>query len=171
MVTEIDGCHLNGKSNADVVGFRASGKKLNYFPRGLHKYFDAEKIQFIAIWTTGLKEIHQSDLSPFTKLKVLSLWENDFEVIQRDLFKFNAEIEYIGLGKNKIKFIDGNVFDHLKHLHTLHIDGNQCISSQVAGDRPGILELITEIKEKCHNDNEIESGADFNFNVRIDVTQ
>lgn len=170
-VTSVNGHHLNGKSNADVVGFRASNKKLLSFPQGLDKYFDGEKIQFIAVWSTGLKEIHQSDLAPFTKMRVLSLWENDFEVIERDLLKFNPQIEYIGLGKNKIKFIDGNVFGHLKNLHSLHIDGNACISRQEAGNRLRVLDLIDEINEKCRFQNDIASGSDFNFDVRIDSTQ
>lgn len=171
VVTSVNGHHLNGKSNADVVGFRASNKKLFSFPQGLDKYFDVEKIEFIAVWSTGLKEIHQSDLAPFTKIRILSLWENDFEVIERDLLKFNPQIEYIGLGKNKIKFVDGNVFGHLKNLHTLHIDGNVCISRQEAGDRLQVLDLINEIKEKCQFENDIAHEGDFKFDVRLDSTE
>lgn len=165
VVTAINGSHSNYNSNADVVGFRAQDVKLNYFPQGLSKFFDAEKLKFIAVWTTGLKEIHQRDLYPFTKLRVLSLWNNDFEVLERDLFKFNPEINYLGLGKNKIKFVDGNVFGPLKNLHSLHIDGNQCISKQAVGGKFLVSVLIEEIKENC------ETGNDVQFDVRIDSTQ
>lgn len=171
VVTTVSGNHLDGKSNSDVVGFRASNKKLLIFPAGLDKYFDAAKIEFIAIWSTGLKEIHQSDLAPFKKMRILSLWDNDFEVIERDLLEFNPHIEYIGLGKNRIKFVDGNVFGHLKKLHTLHIDGNACISRQVAGDRSGVLNLLDEIKEKCEFDNEIGSDSDLKFDVRFNLNK
>ncbi len=174
VVTSVNGCHWNQNSDRDVVGFRAENKKVHYFPKGLTKYFKAEKIEFIALWSTGLKEIHKSDLSPFTNMRILSLWNNDFEVIERDLLKFNPQIEYIGLGKNKIKTVDGNVFGHLKNLHTLHIDGNSCISRQVAGDRLAVLELLDEIKEKCHGENDDHTGApgsDFNFDVRIGSSQ
>jgi len=147
-------------------------KNFIFFPQGFHKFFDAEKIGFIAVWTTGLKEIHQHDLSQFTKMRILSLWDNDFEVIEHDLLKFNPEIEYIGLGKNKIKFIDGNVFGHLKYLHTLHIDGNVCISKQVADNRHGVLELVREIEEKCGLENDIEpgTGSDFQVDVRLGLS-
>lgn len=167
MVTEIIGSHLDYRSNDDVVGFRASYKKLNYFPHGLDKYFDAEKMKFIAVWSTGLKEIHQSDLFPFTGLRVLSLWDNDFEAIENDLFKFNPEIRYLGLGKNKIKFIDGNAFGPLKNLHTLHLDGNQCISKAAVGNKNQVLALIEEIKENCEIGNDIVPETDFKFDVRI----
>ncbi|XP_037035852.1 uncharacterized protein LOC119074020 [Bradysia coprophila] len=166
VITTLHGFHLDDKSNADVVGFRASNKQLEYFPKGLPNYFDAGKMEFIAVWETGLKEIHQSDLSPFTKLRILSLWANDFEVIERDLFEFNPHLEYIGLGKNKIKFIDGNVFGHLNALHSLHIDDNKCISRQVAGDREAVLNLFREIQEKCSGSNDIAPGGDFKFDVR-----
>lgn len=167
-VVTVNGCQSYGKSNADVVGFRANNKQLPYFPNGLNDYFDAEKIEFIAVWEAGLKEIHQSDLAPFTKLRILSLWANDFEVIERDLLKFNPQIEYIGLGKNKIKFIDGDVFGHLNALHTLHIDGNQCISRQVAGDRDAVLGLLDEIKENCSCSNDV-AGGDYDLDVRVAI--
>lgn len=169
VVTSIDGSHSNYNSNADVVGFRAQNVKLHYFPQGLSKFFDAEKIKFIAVWSTGLKEIHQGDLYPFTKLRVLSLWNNDFEVLERDLFKFNPEINYLGLGKNKIKFVDGNVFRPLKNLHSLYIDGNRCISKEAVGDKNQVSVLIDEIREKCEMDNDIATGNDFQFDVRIRV--
>lgn len=117
-----------------------------------------------------MKEIYQSDLSPFKKLTILSLWDNDFTVIPRDLLKFNPEIQYIGLGKNKIKFIEGNVFGNLKKLHTLHLDGNECISRQVADDRRQVLDLIEEVKEKCKLDNDIAPGSDVKFDVRSSAT-
>lgn len=167
VITVVTGDQLNGKSNADVIGFRAYNKKLNVFPQGLENYFNIEKIEFIAIWNTGLKEIHQNDLSPYTNVKVLSLWNNDFEVIERDLLKFNPHIEYIGLGKNKIKFVDGNVFGHLKNLHSLYIDGNSCISKEVSGDKNQVLDLVHEIKEKCSIGNDVEPGSDYNLDVRI----
>ncbi|XP_037035504.1 uncharacterized protein LOC119073823 [Bradysia coprophila] len=165
VITAVNGYHLEDKSNADVVGFRANKKPLAYFPKGLRNYFDAEKIEFIAVWETGLKEIHQSDLSPFTKLRILSLWVNDVEVIERDLLKFNPHLEYIGLGKNKIKFVDGNVFGHLNALHSLYIDDNKCISTQVTDNREAVVDLLQEIQEKCSGSNGRAPGADSNFEL------
>lgn len=170
VVTSVSGHHLCGKSNNDVVGFRAYGKNLKYFPKHLNDYFRPEKIEFVAVWTTGLKEIHQCDLSPFTNMRILSLWETDLEVIERDLLKFNPKIEYLGLGKNKIKYVDGNVFEHLKMLHTFHIDGNPCISQQVVEDKRLVAQLIDDIKLQCQVDNSIEDDEEaILFDVRIDA--
>lgn len=169
-ITSVDGDQLDGYTSADVRGFRAYHRTLHFFPNDLNKFFNAEKIEFIAIWSTGLREIHQNDLSPFTKLKVLSLWDNDFDTIEYDLLKFNPLIEYIGLGKNKIKFVDGNVFDHLKNLHTLHIDGNTCISNAVAGNKNKVLDLVKEIKDKCELGNDIEDNSPlFNTEATFEI--
>lgn len=120
-----------------------------YLPKGLDKFF--ENLEFLAIWTAELKEIHAEDLAPFTKLRILSIWENEIEFLEKDLMKFNTKIEYIGFGKNRIQYVDPSVFDPLTRLHTLHFDGNDCYSKQVAGNRIGVLKLIDEINEHCYS--------------------
>lgn len=147
-VTSVTGDHADQKSLADVKGFRAYNKTLHYLPQGLEKYFVADKIIFIAIWGTGLKEIRQIDLAPYTKMKFFSAFNNDVQVIEQDLFKFNKNIEFISLSKNKIKFIDGNAFQNLNHLVSLYLDDNECISKSSNG---GVLVIyfIKEIRQKC----------------------
>ncbi len=149
MVTSVTGCHLHSHYNRDVVGFRARNTSLQYFPKGLDQYFNAEKIEFIAIWASGLKEIHENDLSPFINVKAISFWNNELEVIERDLFKFNRQVEQIFLGRNKIRTVDGNVFDSLIKLRTLFMDLNVCIARQTRNDRRAVLKIIEEVKEKC----------------------
>jgi hypothetical protein len=166
-VHEVRGEHFENHQNSDVRGLRVYEKKLHYFPRGIDRHFG--NLQFLAIWTTGLKEIHSEDLAPFTKLTVLSIWDNEIEMLERDLLKTNTELEYIGLGKNRIKFVDGKVFNHLTKLHTLHFDNNDCVSRQVAGDKQQVLDLIEEIEgrcgdcrrvERCSNDIDVRVGND-----------
>jgi hypothetical protein len=126
---------------------------MSYLPKGIDKFFD--NLEFLAIWTAGLEKIHAEDLAPFTELRILSIWENKIEFLEKNLMKFNTKIEYIGFGKNRIQYVDSNVFHPLKRLHTLHFDGNDCYSKQVAGNRAGVLKMIEEINEHCSS-NEIE---------------
>ncbi|KAG5669388.1 hypothetical protein PVAND_017275 [Polypedilum vanderplanki] len=147
IVDKIHGEHKENYGNNDVKGFRVDDKTMNYFPKGIDKFFP--NLQFIAIWTTELKEIRQSDLAPFTKLRILSIWNNQIEVLEKDLLQFNTEIEYIGFGKNNIKFVDGKIFNHLRKLHTFHFDGNDCVSRQVAGNKHEVWDLTEEIEERC----------------------
>ncbi|KAL7014330.1 hypothetical protein ACKWTF_015863 [Chironomus riparius] len=151
-VAKVKGTHKELKDNSDVRGFRVNGQSMAYLPKGLNKFFD--NLEFLAIWTTDLMEIHSEDLAQFTKLRILSIWENKIEYLEKDLMKFNPNIEYIGFGKNRIQYVDSNVFDPLTRLHTLHFDGNDCYSKQVAGDRIGVLKMIDEMNEHC-NSNEV----------------
>lgn len=148
-VTSVSGTHLDGKTNADVVGFRADGKTVNYFPHGLEKFFTPDKIVFINIWSSGLKEIHGEDLAPYTNVKFISFSDNDLEVIEPDLFKYNPKLEIIGFPKNKIKKVDTTVFDQLNGLVSLYMNKNACISKEVTRNRKKVLQLINEMKKKC----------------------
>lgn len=151
VITSMKGTHFDNHSNADVVGFRAYEKTLHFLPKGLEKYFNVEKFEFLAFWTTGMKEIHQEDLALFTNIKYFSLYDNDVEVIESNLFKFNPNIKYIGLGQNKIKFIDENVFRSMQNLHTVYLDGNVCISKVIHVNNYKIRrDLPKELKEKCN---------------------
>lgn len=148
----VSGEHLTAKSNADVVGFRAENKTLHYLPEGLERFFEVEKIEFILIWSAGLKEIHQKNLSPFIALRYFSLWDNAVEIIEKDLFQFNPAIKYLELAKNKIKFIDANVFQNLKDLSSLFLRGNPCNSmtwDAARGDKFKVKRFIKEVVETC----------------------
>ncbi len=149
-VTSVTGCHLHSHYNRDVVGFRAENKTLRYFPQGLDNYFNGDKIEFIAVWSSGLKEICVNDFSPFINIRILSLWDNDIEVVKNDVFKFNLNLQYLTLGSNKIKIVDGNVFEPLQVLRTLYMGHNVCISKTATNDRAAVVEIINEIKEKCN---------------------
>lgn len=153
-ITSVTGTHNDQKSNMNVAGFYADNKTMQFLPQGLEKYFVAEKIEFIEIRMTRLMQIRQSDLKPFIKMKIFSAWNNNLRVIERDLFKFNPEIEFVGLGRNQIKFIDGKVFQNLNKLGTVYLDGNVCtgefVNSEEMDDyKERLLNLTMLIKRKC----------------------
>lgn len=120
--------------------------EINFFPQGLAEIFPNLK----AIRLTGvqLKEIHQSDLKPFEQLKTLSLWDNDLEYLEKDLFLYNLNLVGISLEYNKISYIDPNVFDNLKSLIDLHLKNNICISEK-AVNSTGVTKIIQKIGYQC----------------------
>lgn len=147
-VTSVNGTHLNGKSDGDVVGFRTDGNSFNRFPNGLEKFFTAENIVFINIWKSGLKEIHEKDLAPYDNVKFISFAGNDLETIAHDLFKHNTKLETVGFPRNKIKIVDTTVFDVLPNLVKLFMNHNVCIDSEETS-RSKDLFLIDEMKRNC----------------------
>ena len=130
-----------------MKGFRVEKKDCKYFPGKLSNFFP--NLEFLAIWEAGLSEVHQRNLAPFTELRILSFFGNDLQVLERNLLKFNTKLEYIGLGRNQIKFIEGRIFNHLKNLHSLHFDLNVCASRQVGGNRHDVWDMVEELEEKC----------------------
>jgi Leucine-rich repeat (LRR) protein len=121
-VTEVTHVRIYGDSLYDfriVQGFVAHQGKMSFFPRGLEKFL--EELTTIRITEVGLEEVHQQDLEPFTKLVHLCLSDNSLTAIERDLFKFNANLEVVNLSYNPIKHIDPHVFSGLGKLEYVNL--------------------------------------------------
>jgi hypothetical protein len=148
-VSSANGDHLRRMSHADVQGFVSHQNTINFMPRGLSDVFP----NLIGIWIgfAGMKEIHQSDLKQFPRLRYLSLYVNVLTIIEQDLFKFNPELEYISFYSNKITQIHPTVFDHLNKLRGLHLRPNVCINYN-AGDRSAVVYVIRKVKQQCLGD-------------------
>lgn len=148
-ITSVVGEHTSESfSLDDVGGFEAENADIRYFPKGLDKIFG--NLVMIDINYGPLKEIHQSDLQPFPKLKCLELYQNEIEVLEDGLFKFNTELEMIWLSSNRIFHIDPEVFDGLLgQLSYLSLDTNECISEYVTNSTEKVFELVTNVTKKC----------------------
>jgi hypothetical protein len=138
-VTSIVGAHMPGKSNDDVLMFKADAARFEYFPRGLEKFF--KNLQSIFINYSRLREIRQIDLRPFTKLRHIDLYDNKIEVLEQDLFKYNRELEEIWMSNNNIKVVDMTAFDGLRKLKALYFGGNICVGES-ADDFAGVSFLF-----------------------------
>jgi len=146
-IVAVTGTHMSGKSNNDEIYFNAADKQIEYFPRGLEKFFS--QLTGIAIWRSQLKEIHQDDLKLYTKLNYLNLGENNIEVIEDGLFDFQPNIIVFTCGKCSIFHISPTVFDDLPKLATLYLYGNKCTNQHSTNNRAGVLEVIESVKNTC----------------------
>jgi hypothetical protein len=163
-ITGVRGTHLSGKTNDDVIRFDIISNTVNYFPRGITKYF--KNIRIVEIGHANLKEITKEDLKEFgDKLKKLYLLNNQIEVIEADLFIYNKNLEDISM-TNKIKHIENGAFDHLKNLNTLYLGDNPCTSggNAYAHSRSDVITLIENVEKKCK-----EPSKD--RNIRFIVTE
>ena len=146
-IDEITGTHLDSKSNNDVNGIWVDNEMIHYFPQRLESFF--LNLTFIYISNAGLKEVHQSDLKPFSKLMELHLDGNEIEIIDEDLFEFNRELQYISFVNNKIYHIHPDVFNNLFSLEYLRLEYNKCISRNADNNNEYVRELIDTLHDKC----------------------
>jgi hypothetical protein len=148
-VTSVTGDHEPSMSHADVQGFYSYRNTINFMPCGLNDVFP--NLIGIEIGYAGMKELHQSDLKQFPRLRYLGLYGNVLTIIEQDLFKFNTELEYISFGFNRITQIHPTVFDHLNKLSQLHLDSNVCMN-KYAENRSAVEDLISSVKRECLGD-------------------
>jgi Leucine-rich repeat (LRR) protein len=73
------------------------------------------------IENSGMKELRQEHLRPFTKLRILDLNNNEIKTLEKDLFMFNTELQQITLHDNKITEVHLTAFDNLKKLKELNM--------------------------------------------------
>jgi hypothetical protein len=150
-ITKATGKHINSSmTHASVKYFFTESPShiINYFPRGLSDVFP--NLESIGLNYGRLIEVHQSDLRPFTTLRLLSLWQNNITFLEKDIFKYNTKLELIDVGINKITSIYPTIFDRLTKLTTLHVHSNECISDGRASDkRQSVLALIEEVVKQC----------------------
>jgi hypothetical protein len=148
-VTSASGSHMPSMSHTDVKGFSSQSKTINFMPRGLNDVFP--NLIGVSINDAGMKEIRQSDLKQFPRLRYLYLYKNAITIVERELFKFNPELEHIGLDDNKISQIHPTVFDHLNKLSELSLDLNVCINAYATG-RSHVVNLLRSVKQECPGD-------------------
>ncbi|KAG5668257.1 hypothetical protein PVAND_016204 [Polypedilum vanderplanki] len=147
VITSANGTHYNSSMNHEkVTSFHSDSKDIHYMPHGLNKIFP--NLVSILIANTHIKEIHQKDLEQYPKLKLISLYGNEIEYLEKDLFKFNTQLKYIFFHFNKINQIYPTIFDHLNQLECLFLSANHCVNKDKT-DKSGVIELIKEVKENC----------------------
>lgn len=135
------------KTNDDVFGFRADNKTIEYFPRGLEKFF--KNLRLIEIYYCPIKEIYQSDLKSLSKLNYLNIYESDIEVLEEGLFDFNPELIVLGINGHKLIHIDPNVLDPLTNLMYFWFGFVPCFHENISNSKGHIKEGIQKVKSQC----------------------
>jgi len=152
------GTHNNGMNNNDVTCFIASSKNFQFFPKDLDKIFN--NLEGIVIADSNIREVHQSDLRPFTNLVQLGLHINKIEIIEEGLFEYNTYLKVISLRNNKIKQIHSKVFNNLSQLVTLRLLDNQCINKDSQLNSTAVTETIKHAKIQCTIPEQLDIGME-----------
>jgi Leucine-rich repeat (LRR) protein len=68
---------------------------------------------------------------PFPNLKYLNLGGNSIQVLQKNIFDFNPELELVGFDDNKIFHVNPKTFDNLRNLRFFWFTNTLCISKEI----------------------------------------
>lgn len=105
------------KHNVQAVQFVSSS--LEYFPGGLAAFFP--NLKAVVMQEVGLTQISKYDLKEFgEKLMHLDFYNNKFDWLERDLFKFNPSLKYVRMEYTNLKYIDSGFFDEVAKIKTLN---------------------------------------------------
>ncbi|KAL7014519.1 hypothetical protein ACKWTF_015982 [Chironomus riparius] len=146
-IESITGDHMSGKSDDNEMHFHISDKNIQYFPRGMQKFY--KNLKGIIIWHSQLKEIHQDDLKPYPGLNNLYLSGNGIEIIEDGLFDYNPDIKVIIFENTKLFHISPTAFNNLAKLKTLFFNGNICTNLYSVKNRAVTLKVIKGAKNSC----------------------
>lgn len=140
---------VNGQSAplTDVNILHIFHQMINYFPKGLDKFFP--NLEAIQLLHSPLKTIEQADIRPFgSKLKKFILGGNQIESLDSDLFEYNSELRWIGFQENNLKSVGKNILRPLKKLQRAYFDDNECIDKAAMNENQ-VQVLVAELEEKC----------------------
>jgi len=159
IINAISGTHMSGKTNDDVLTFDAMSKIIDYFPKGLEKWF--KNLKAIRMLNGRLKQISQSDLKPFPNLVYLEIQNTDIQILEDDLFTNHPNIQVVWLLSNKIFHVGKNVFNNMNDITWLGFESNPCISINALNNSTAAKLIIDSLKTKCFDVN----FANFSQNI------
>jgi len=148
-ITGVTGTHISGHNNDGVKGFNVNGQTCHFLPMKIENTF--KNLEALQVHNSGLKQIKKEDLKPFYKLRGLWMRENQLEVLEKDLFMYNTQLELIMMNDNKIKHIDGSLIDlQVQKLVLFSLQNNVCIN--IEGNTKAILEKLPAVfKKQCQD--------------------
>lgn len=148
-VNQVFGTHLDDLSNEHVKFIEILSHEVNYFPHNLESFFP--DLKCILLIFSELREIRLADLKPFKSLTHLMLYGNNIEAIEKNLFRYNPDVEHIELWNNTIHEIEVGAFSKLDLLSYLDVSLNNCTEKDDAAvGRDDVQELIKKVEGKCN---------------------
>lgn len=145
-VTDVLGDHLTGKSNKDVLKLNIDDQLCNFLPHGFEKFFP--NLEGLRVANSLLVELRQSDIRVFPHLRNCDIFNYIVELLEKNLFTKNPNLEYLYFGDNRIAYVGFNILKPLKKIHKAVFQGNSCIRSN-ADSALEIAKLQLALNEMC----------------------
>jgi hypothetical protein len=147
VVSAVKGDHLEGKSNRLVQDVSLKNQLIKVFPRNLSSFF--KNLEAIHIYNSGLEQISKEDLLEFPRLRQLAVNYNKIKEVDGNLFQNNPRLQAISFGGNPIKHVGHQVFDGLANLKYLHFYYTTCIDQRSDNNLQRMENLLFNLTVYC----------------------
>ncbi|KAL7014565.1 hypothetical protein ACKWTF_016009 [Chironomus riparius] len=147
-ISSVTGSHVGTKTNEGVIGFRAVGQNIQFFPLGLQLQFP--NIELIHLESCPLKHLHKSDLKDYKSLVYLCIFNSDLSIIEDGIFDNNQQLKLINFGSNKFLNIEPSAFKNLDKLTHFYLHAVPCIV-RYTRDRNGVESILNSLVTQCKN--------------------
>lgn len=152
VVTEITGYHFPGKKNADVTAINIGGSLLlSTVPRGIETFFPY--LQVFQWKPTNevygnITTVDSSIFKPFPNLLIIAIQYNKLKNLDGNLFQYTRKVKELYLGGNLLEHAGYDLLTGLNDLVYVQIHGNTCINF-VANSPQTIKDLKAQLPIKC----------------------
>lgn len=102
----------------------------NKIPSNINTFFPNLKI--LDLKNTSIAQLSQSDISPFTKLEILILWNNLIKILDGKVFSLNPALTYIDFENNLLTNTGTKLLEPLTKLQYAFFSKNICTDIYVS---------------------------------------
>lgn len=149
--------HINGsevRNLLEIEGFQTYRGMVKFIPTGIMRKFTNLKV--LVIYETGLLSVTKDNLREFgSSLEKLSLSKNKLIFIDADLFVFNPNLKDIWITNNPIRHIEPGFFANLKNLeyvNFLTLGSAGCMSQTFDAERGDNIDTFEWSSENCSDE-------------------
>lgn len=125
-VTAVIGAHMTGYSNSDVWVFDLYVTYIfDKIPRNIANFFPSIRVMR---WSVGnLTAVSAEDLKPFTELTVLTLTAQKIKSLDGNMFQYHPNIQWLVITNNLITNVGKDLITNLKSLQVFYFTKNTCM--------------------------------------------
>lgn len=130
-LTGVQGNHLWGQGNNQVLSLSLSGQNAPKILKNINKFFP----NLIALdwFNTNLQSISAGDIKQFAKLNVLSVSSNKIVSLEGQLFSNTKKLKSIYFNNNQLRSVGSGIFSGLNELTHVEFLNNPCINTKAIG--------------------------------------
>lgn len=180
--------HSNLKSNSKVIELNVRKSEMLYLHNNIFKTFP--NLEIVSFTNISIKHLFVDDFDGASKLKRLSMDENQVQFLGDNIFEGAEQLESLTMNSNQIERVSPNAFKGLKMLKNLSLVGNLIkelhvdtfkelvnlenlilASNQLQSLDGSILEFNTNLFKLSLDENKLEEIGEFilnySFNLKI----